>query len=47
MSRSRHPDKHIEKAVAYAEARGWTLRKQGHWGACIARMPIATAVRSA
>jgi hypothetical protein len=32
MSRSRHPDKEVEEAVAYAEARGWSLRKQGHWG---------------
>ena len=32
MSRSRHPDKEIEEAVAYAENLGWSLRKQGHWG---------------
>ncbi len=32
MPRSRHPNKEIEDAVAYAEAEGWTLRKLGHWG---------------
>jgi hypothetical protein len=33
-SRSRHPDKDIEAAVAYAEERGWTCFKvKGHaWG---------------
>lgn len=32
MSRPRHPDKEIEAAVAEAETKGWTWRKQGHWG---------------
>ena len=32
LTRPRHPDKDIEAAVAYAEALGWTFRKQGHWG---------------
>ena len=33
--RPRHPDKHIEESVQYAEARGWRVResKKGHaWG---------------
>jgi len=31
---SRHPNKEIEEAVAYAEARGWTVKmSNGHaWG---------------
>lgn len=34
MARSRHPDKEIEQAVAYAEALGWTVMPvKGHaWG---------------
>ena len=32
MTRARHPNKEIEAAVAYAESKGWTLRKMGHWG---------------
>lgn len=32
MSRPRHPKKEVEDAVEYAEAEGWTYRKQGHWG---------------
>lgn len=32
MARSRHPDKAVEKAVAYAESKGWALRRLGHWG---------------
>ena len=34
MSRPRHPDAHIEKAVQYAEALGWrVLISNGHaWG---------------
>lgn len=34
MARSRHPNKDIEAAVAYAEERGWTWAKvSGHaWG---------------
>lgn len=32
MARSRHPDKEIEEAVAYAEAKGWRVREMGHWG---------------
>jgi hypothetical protein len=34
MSRPRHPDKHIEAAVRYAEGLGWRVRKsKGHaWG---------------
>ena len=34
MPRSRHPDKEIEQAVAYAEEQGWTLVPiKGHaWG---------------
>lgn len=31
-ARSRHPNKEVEAAVAYAEARNWTFRKMGHWG---------------
>jgi hypothetical protein len=31
-ARPRHPDKEVEQAVAYAEARNWRWRKQGHWG---------------
>jgi len=30
--RSRHPNKEVEAAVASAESKGWTWRKQGHWG---------------
>lgn len=30
--RPRHPSKEVEDAVADAESRGWTWRKQGHWG---------------
>jgi hypothetical protein len=34
MARSRHPDKHIEKAVRYAEMLGWRIElSTGHiWG---------------
>lgn len=34
MSRPRHPDKHIEKAVQYAESCGWRVElSNGHaWG---------------
>ena len=34
MSRPRHPDKHIEKAVKYAESLGWRVKmSEGHaWG---------------
>ena len=32
MSRSAHPNKEIEAVLAAAEAKGWTLRKMGHWG---------------
>jgi hypothetical protein len=34
MARPRHPNKHIEKAVQYAEAMGWRVElSQGHaWG---------------
>lgn len=32
MARPRHPQKEVEEAVAYAEARGWTWRPMGHWG---------------
>ena len=34
MSRSRHPNPHIEKAVQYAEALGWhVVSSNGHaWG---------------
>ncbi|TNE42085.1 MAG: hypothetical protein EP348_00330 [Alphaproteobacteria bacterium] len=34
MTRARHPDKHIESAVRYAEANGWTVKmSNGHaWG---------------
>jgi hypothetical protein len=34
MTRPRHPDKHIEKVVDYAESLGWTFKiSSGHaWG---------------
>lgn len=34
MARTRHPDKHIEKAIQYAEAQGWyVVKSNGHaWG---------------
>jgi hypothetical protein len=32
MPRPRHPNKEVEAVIAYAESRGWTLRKMGHWG---------------
>ena len=41
MARSRHPSKEVEEAVQHAEARGWTVRMQGHWG----RMYCAKADR--
>jgi hypothetical protein len=31
MSRSRHPNKHIEETIQYAETRGWRFEKSnGH-----------------
>lgn len=32
--RSRHPNKHVEAAIKYAESRGWRIEKsRGHnWG---------------
>ena len=31
MARPRHPDKHIESAVAYAELNGWSVKlSNGH-----------------
>jgi hypothetical protein len=32
MSSARHPNKEVEEAVRYAEGKGWTFRKLGHWG---------------
>ena len=32
MARARHPNKEVEAAVSEAEAKGWTLKSQGHWG---------------
>jgi len=34
MSRSRHPDQHIERAIQYAESLGWrVVSSNGHaWG---------------
>jgi len=32
MTRARHPKPEVEEAVRYAEARGWRLRRMGHWG---------------
>ena len=36
MVRPRHPNKEIETAIQYAEARGWRYKKAGHsahaWG---------------
>ena len=34
MSRPRHPNKHIEKAIQYAEAIGWTVKTPAShaWG---------------
>lgn len=34
MARPRHPDKHIEKAICYAESLGWQVQmSRGHaWG---------------
>lgn len=32
MPRPRHPHKEIEAVVAYAEALGWRVVMQGHWG---------------
>jgi len=34
MTRPRHPNKHVEKAIRYAESRGWCVEmSQGHaWG---------------
>lgn len=31
-TRPRHPNKEVEEAVLYAEAKKWNWRKQGHWG---------------
>ena len=34
MSRSRHPDKHIELAIQFAESLGWRVElSRGHAGA--------------
>ena len=30
--RPRHPDKEVEAAIADAEALGWRVKMQGHWG---------------
>jgi len=38
--RPRHPKQEVEKAVTYAEAKGWRWRKQGHWGVLLC--PCAT-----
>jgi hypothetical protein len=42
MARPRHPNKHIEKAIQYAEGLGWRVRKsKGHaWGRIYC--PLAT-----
>jgi hypothetical protein len=32
LKRPRHPKKEVEDAIQYAESKGWTLRKMGHWG---------------
>lgn len=36
MGRDKHPNKHIEGAIRYAESRGWTVKKPGKsshsWG---------------
>ena len=32
LARKRHPNKEVEAAVAEAEARGWRVVMQGHWG---------------
>jgi hypothetical protein len=32
MARPRHPDKHIEKAIRYAEGLGWTVRMSNAHG---------------
>lgn len=42
MSRPRHPNKHIEEAVKYAETSGWRFQKSnGHaWGFLLC--PLAT-----
>lgn len=42
MARPRHPDKHIEDAVSYAESQGWRyIPSNGHaWGRLLC--PYAT-----
>jgi hypothetical protein len=47
MARSRHPDKEIEEAVAYAEQAGWrVVPVKGHAWASIAPRPTATGASS-
>lgn len=29
---NRHPNKHIQAAIEYAESKGWTIRPGGHYG---------------
>lgn len=45
--RPRHPNKHIEAAVQYAESLGWRFIKgHGHrWGVCIVLTLNAAAAR--
>lgn len=52
MSRVRHPDKDIEAALRFAEARGWRLRAGGShaWGADVLplqrqQMPVRGILR--
>lgn len=32
MTRSKHPNKDVERAIQYAEANEWKVKEGGHWG---------------
>lgn len=40
MARSRHPKKHVEEALRYAESRGWRVIQGGshRWGGIYCRL---------
>jgi hypothetical protein len=35
----RHPNKHIQAAIEYAEEHGWTVVRQCHHAFCVLRCP--------
>ena len=38
MARSRHPDKHIELAIQFAELAGWRFEKAGGHAHCFGKL---------